>query len=340
MFYRVRRINVVQPLDSDGDGLNDVVELQHREFLNPLDSEDGRLLTVGITSPADGEQGVAVTRETILHLSLPLSNSVALTTNHLYATFGGRRLLSRIELSRDSRTATLFYLEPLPGSARVNVVFDSAALTDLLGRPIDPDADGRPGGQKTIAFETLNLTPLAGTAVIGRVFASELMPGPGNANSINRPLEGVTITVDGSEETLRAVTDAMGSFKLEPVPPGRFFVKIDGRTAVGSQWPDGDYYPFVGKEWNAVAGKADNMAGGTGEIYLPLIQRGTLQAVSQSATTTINFPPAVLADNPGLAGVQLPCPRIRSSVTMARAEEKWASLPCRRIVCQGHCRQD
>jgi len=74
VFYRVRRINVVQPLDSDGDGLNDVVELQHREFLNALDSEDGRLLTVGITSPAESEQGVAVTRKTILHLSLHLSN--------------------------------------------------------------------------------------------------------------------------------------------------------------------------------------------------------------------------------------------------------------------------
>jgi hypothetical protein len=28
VFYRVQRISVVQPLDSDGDGLNDVTELQ------------------------------------------------------------------------------------------------------------------------------------------------------------------------------------------------------------------------------------------------------------------------------------------------------------------------
>ena len=32
------------------------------------------------------------------------------------------------------------------------------------------------------------------------------------------------------EQTLRAVTDTNGNFKLAPVPAGRFFVHIDGRT--------------------------------------------------------------------------------------------------------------
>ena len=39
--------------------------------------------------------------------------------------------------------------------------------------------------------------------------------------------KGVTITVDGMEQTLRAVTDTAGRFTLNPAPPGRFFVHID-----------------------------------------------------------------------------------------------------------------
>ena len=57
----------------------------------------------------------------------------------------------------------------------------------------------------------MGLTPLAGTAVIGRVFASELVPGSDTgANAVNRPLEGVTITVDGREQEMRTTTVRWG----------------------------------------------------------------------------------------------------------------------------------
>src|SRR5262249_27893322 len=131
---------------------------------------------------------------------------------------------------------------------------------------MDADADGKEGGVFTMQFNTLGNTPLNGTGVIGHVFAAEM--GPGGAN---RPLKGVTITVDGAEETLRATTDANGFFHLQPSPAGRFFVHIDGRTAAGSAWPNGAYYPFVGKAWEAVPGKSDNLPGGNGTIFLPLI---------------------------------------------------------------------
>jgi hypothetical protein len=217
-------------------------------------------------------------------------------------------LLSRIELSSDRTKATLFYLEPLPGSTRIYAVFDGTGVTAYLGRALDPAGTGVAGSQLVIAFDTLSLTALNGTAVVGRVFASELMPGPGNTNPVNRPLQGVTITVDGMEESLRTVTDALGTFKLTPVPSGKFFVKIDGRTAVGSQWPNGNYYPYVGKQWEAVPGRQDNLAGGTGEIYLPLIIAGTLQPVSPTSDTTISLPPAVVASNGALAGVSITVP--------------------------------
>ena len=261
------------------------------------------------TSPVNGETGVAVIRETIVHFSAPLSPDVVVGRDNLYAAFGERRLLSRVELSADRRQATLFYLEPLPGSTRIYAVFDGVGLTDHAGQPLDPDGDGIPGGQVVIAFDTLSLTELPGTAVVGRVFASELVPGPDTGtNAVNQPLEGVTITVDGREQDLRTTTDALGNLTLSPVPPGRFFVKIDGRTAKGSAYPGGAYYPYVGKAWEAVAGRMDNLAGGTGEIFLPLITAGTLQPVSLTTDTTISFPSSVLAGNPALVGVSITVP--------------------------------
>jgi len=130
------------------------------------------LTRVRASSPVSGETGVAVTRETIVHFTAPLSTNTVIGTNDFYATFGGRRFLSRAELSSDRTKATLFYLEPLPGSARIKVVLDGNALKDTAGMPVDADADGIPGGQAVISFDTLSLSTLPGTAVIGKVFAS------------------------------------------------------------------------------------------------------------------------------------------------------------------------
>ncbi len=266
------------------------------------------LATIQETSPVNGEDGVSVTRETVIRLSRPLAPDTVLTTNHLFARLADRRLLSRVDLSSDRRTATLFYLEPLPGSTHLVVVFDPQGLADEQGLPLDPDGDGQPGGIGLVAFDTLSIAPVSGTEVYGRVFASELQPGPDTGtNAIQRPLAGVTITVDGMEESLRATTDAGGNFRLLNCPAGRFFVHIDGRTAPASQWPAGDYYPVVGKVWEGVPG-SPMPAAGTGEIFLPLIRQGTLQPVSLIQDTRITFPPRVVADNPALAGVSLLVP--------------------------------
>lgn len=340
-FYRVFQIAVDQPLDTDGDGLDDVYELRRPQVLNPLNvadaaqdpDGDGRthlqeypterlpLTTVLRSSPAHGESAVAVTRETIFYFTLPLSSGVTIGPDRLFAEFGGRKLLSRVELSSDRRKVTLFYLENLPGSARVRVTLNGDGLNDSFNRPVDFDGDGRPGGAAVLRFDTLSLTAIPGTAVIGHVFASELQPGPDTGiGAVNKPLAGVTITVDGMEQTMRAVTDTNGFFRLSPVPAGRFFVHIDGRTVVnaaaGIRYPDMAYYPFVGKAWDAVPGREDNLAGGredtptgaTGKIYLPLIRTGTLQRVSLTEDTTITFPPEVIAGNPALAGVSITVP--------------------------------
>ncbi|MCI0534827.1 MAG: hypothetical protein L0Z50_06340 [Verrucomicrobiales bacterium] len=64
----------------------------------------------------------------------------------------------------------------------------------------------------------------------------------------------------------------------------------------------------MGKAWDAVAGKTNNLAGGTGEIFLPLITPGTLQPVSVTQDTEISFPAGVVAANPALAGVTITVP--------------------------------
>lgn len=325
-FYRLLEIPLTQPRDTDGDGIDDVYELELVGQLNPLDptdagldpdgnglsflqeyQRDGRIVTrIVKTSPTPGESGVAVTRETILHFDRPLAADVVLAQTNLFASFGGRRLLSRIELSSDRRKATLFYLENLPASARVRVTFDASGVRDVNQREVDADGDGAPGGFGELDFDTLGITPLPTTAVIGRVYDSEPMTGP--VLSTNRPLAGVTITVDGAEETLRTTTDADGFFKLMPAPAGRFFVHVDGRTAAGSAWPNGAYYPFVGKAWEAVAGVQTNLANGTGEIFLPLVPAGALQSISPTEETKITFAPETLTAHPELAGVEVRVP--------------------------------
>jgi hypothetical protein len=328
-FFRVLTVPVAAPLDTDRDGMDDLYELE-RLFLDPLNPRDAHAdfdgdeltnleefrrgtdpavpanLTQVRTSPGAGETGVSVNRETVLRFSRPLA-AADFPTNALSAYGAGRRLLTRFEISSDRRTVTLFYLEPMPGSTQVRVELDGETLRDATGERVDADGDGRPGGRLVLTFTTASLTPVAGTAVIGRVFASEPVPGP-NGTFTNHPLAGVTITVDGAEETLRAVTDAEGRFRLEPSPAGEFFVHVDGRTSPESRWPGGDYYPFVGKRWHARAGRTDNLAGGNGEIYLPLIRANTLQPVSPTEPTVVTFPPEVLDANPRLAGVELVVP--------------------------------
>src|SRR6266498_1051637 len=254
------------------------------------------------TSPANGEGGVAVTRETIFRFNLPLSPSAVLTTNNLYATFGGRRILSRIELSSDRKKVTLFYLEPLPASARIRVTFEAAGLSDYLNRPLDLNLDGNPGGNSHLDFDTLSITPVAGTAVIGHVYASVQVPvvGTNTTNFVDHPIAHVRITVDGADDDrfgqprIEAFTDSNGFFVLSNCPAGRFFVTINGHTSFESDWPNGAYYPVVGKPWETVAGRT-NLAGNSsstnsGLIYLPLVQAGTLQPVNPIADTTIGFP--------------------------------------------------
>lgn len=253
------------------------------------------------SSPFDGETDIAVTRETILYFSVPL-DPTSVNENSIYARFGDQDLPLRRHVSRDKRTVTLFYNSPLPGSSTVRVYYDGTILKSDNGASIDGSGDGQPGGDDYFEFSTLSLNSIPGTSVCGRVFASELSPNPGGP-SINTPLPGVLITVDGLEQTFRTTTDESGNFRLDPAPAGRFFVHIDGRTAT-LQVPQGAYYPFVGKAWESRAGKESNV----GNVHLPLVQPGTLQDLNSGGETTITFSPSTLQAHPELAGVEIQVP--------------------------------
>lgn len=300
-------IQVSAPRQTDAAGFFVTVSpAGGNRFFRLRESQGNQLTRIVESSPAAGENGVSVTRETVVRLSGPLAATVTIPNDKFYAEFGGRKLLTRVQISGDRRTLTLFYLEPLPGSARVRVTLKGDGLNDEAGRAVDVDGDGQPGGTALIDFETLSTTAAPNTAVCGRVFASELASGP-NGQSVNVPLAGVIVTVDGKEDSLRAVTDQNGDFRLEPVPSGDFFVHIDGRKAertAQNDFPRGAYYPFVGKKWTAVAGEEVNI----GDIFLPLIVEGTLKPVNANQATVVTFPAEVLAKHPELGGVTLTVP--------------------------------
>ncbi len=188
------------------------------------------LTRVSATSPLVGETGVAVTRETILRFSAPLAADTVLTTERYFVEADGRRLLGRVELGGDRRSATLFHLEPVPANARVQVTFTGAGVRDTGGAELDAEGDGEAGGTFRFTFDTAPIQPTANTAVSGYVFASARNP-----DGSNRPLAGVIVTVDGAEESLRTTTDASGFFQLNSCPAGRFFVHIDGRSVAGTE---------------------------------------------------------------------------------------------------------
>jgi hypothetical protein len=257
---------------------------------------------IASTSPAMGEDGVSVSRETVVRFENALTPG-SVTAGTITAEYGGQALPARLHLSPDATTASLFYDDDLPATARVRVTIDGDLLVDDGGELVDGDGDGLPGGMGVIEFDTLSTTPVQGTAVIGRIFASELVTTKAGT-SVNAPLEGATITVEGTGGALIALTDAMGNFRLDPAPAGRFFVEIAGGTAVSPPVPVGANYPSVKRAWEALAGAETAV----GDVFLPLIAADTLQPVSETSDTTITFPAPVLASHPVLNGVQIVVP--------------------------------
>ncbi|MCH6258917.1 DUF6531 domain-containing protein [Puniceicoccaceae bacterium K14] len=335
VFYKLIEVSGSTPRDVDGDGIDDIFELLNSSILDPLSPADAdedidndglsnfeeyqagtdlenysEITQIQRISPADGETGVAITRETIIEFTGALREDIDVETGLVFAQIGNVDIPKRVHLSPDRRKLTIFYHQRLPGSASVRVMINGSAMKNDYDIAFDVDGDGKPGGVEVVEFDTLGVTPLQNTIVCGRVFASKLTEAENGQPGVmvNEPLAGVIITADGAEDEVRAVTDAEGNFRIENAPPGDFFVHIDGREiedlSSGIRFPDMSYYPFVGKSWTSLPGQEVNI----GEIYLPLIAEASLTEVSEVETTFVEFPEAVLASNPELAGTVVEIP--------------------------------
>lgn len=261
-------------------------------------------------SPAPGEDDVSVTREAIIEFSDPIDPSTV-SERSVAARFSGEEIAARRYVAKDQRTVTLFWDEQLPASAEIQILVDGGALLNTQGEPVDVTGDGSPGGEEAYTFQTLSLSQVPGTVVTGRVFASELktVDMGTSQTTVNRPLAGVEIFVQGAPG-INTVTDSSGNFRLENAPAGEFFVYIDGR-AVGetnagdpTSYPDGPYYPFVGKKWRSIPGSEFNI----GDFYLPLVEQGALQEVSETEETKIEFVDSVVENFPEFEGTELTVP--------------------------------
>ncbi|MGK0237346.1 MAG: RHS repeat-associated protein [Candidatus Pelagisphaera sp.] len=289
-------------IDDDGSSLSTFGSL-----VSVIAAAGAPLTRVVELSPSNGQGGIAVTRETVLRFSNPLAENTVIDADALSVTVGGEEVAARFVLSKDLKVLTVFYDQNLPANAKVELSFDGSLVNDLAGRAVDADADDAAGGVLAFFFNTLSVASFSDTSVCGRVFASLLESGNAGG-SINVPLAGVKITVDGREDELFAFTDQFGDFRLDNAPAGRFFVHIDGREVVrledGIRFPDMGYYPFVGKTWESVPGEETTI----GEVFLPLVNAATLQEVSGTEATLIDFPLDVLRDYPEFKDVKMEVP--------------------------------
>lgn len=242
------------------------------------------------TSPKNGEENVALTRETVIDFSEPLDPSTVSSSTVQAAAQTGM-LNTTLYLSSSGLTLTIFFQEDLPANADITIRI-TGGLKTMEGNAL--------AGMYEFYFSTLSILPVAGTLVCGRVFASELSQEVAG-EWLDVPLEGVTISVDGNA-AINAVTQSDGTFTMNDVPAGTFFVHIDGRTSPAAV--NGSYYPNVGKSWTTVAGTMNSV----GTVYLPLISSSTLQELDDEETTIVEFPEEVIESDPRLEGVFLAVP--------------------------------
>ena len=259
-------------------------------------------IVVESTSPLDGEDNVALGRETVLRFSAPLESSTV-TSAAIYAEeAGGISIPSRLHIAPNRQTVTVFYDSGLPEGTTVDVIIQGDLLLGERGQGFDGNGDGDYGGTGSTAFATADLTSVDGTVVCGRILASEPAQ-DALGQLVDVPLEGVTISVDGAEAIYHTVTDADGNYCLDPAPGSPFHIHYDGSTA-SNPLPEGAYYPFVTKSVEPVPGAWKNF----GNAYLPLIVADTLQPVSESEDTVIELPASVVDGDPELGRVSLTVP--------------------------------
>lgn len=109
----------------------------------------------------------------------------------------------------------------------MDVSLYTAGIKNLLGRELDGDGDGQPGGVFKFYHLTGSLVVVPNTEIKGRVFASEKL------NGQNFPLQGVIGRVAGNENA-QVFTGAEGALTL-PCPARRFFCGVGRAEGAGGK---------------------------------------------------------------------------------------------------------
>jgi Bacterial Ig-like domain/FG-GAP-like repeat/PAP2 superfamily/LVIVD repeat len=237
-----------------------------------------------------------------------------LTTDSLYATFNGAKLDARIVPSTDGKWAWLYFQNPLPSSARIQVTVDGNLIRATNGNSLlDADVDGTPGGKTTFSFDTVSRTLVPGTRLTGIVAdpgadrqantLDDRLPGvDGQLHTdddiYRNPLAGVKVTILGMEDS-PVYTDANGRFTFESAPIGDVKLAIDGRTATGIS--PTLYFPEMVLDVSVEPGVTNYAMTNMPEIYLPRISRDIFADVSSTGTTIVS---ATTAGTPELTPEQ------------------------------------
>ena len=234
-------------------------------------------------SPSNGEEMVALTRETIVRFNTKIDPSTV-NDESFYVIANGERLEGRIAVSSTEEFATFFYDKPLPQSTEVRVVVDGDKIKSRSGVAIDGNSDGIAGGIATADFTTLPLTRIEGTDVWGYVYDSYNK----NEDGSDIPLEGVVIRLDSLPDVF-AVTDENGYFKLEDVPAPDFYVYIDGSNVENA--PEDTQYASLGKPFHSVPGQEVQleMDGEAFDVYLPPMAKNDIKQLSTTEDTEVGF---------------------------------------------------
>lgn len=296
---RRARIHLVTPLTDDANYRFEVIGTIRDAAGNALTGvlsasfEVAKPAAIESLSPANGEEQVSLTRETIVRFDETI-DPTTINSESFYLIANGERIAGRIRVSPTEKFATFFYASPLPASTEVRAILDGNLVRGRDGRFVDGNGDGTPGGTATADFRTLPITNIPGTRLFAFIYDSFNRDAAGN----NIPVVGATVSLDANPN-IKAVTDATGRFELgipnaaagipDGLPAPVFFVHIDGSTAVNA--PAGTRYATLGKPFHTVPGQQVqlNMAGTPFNIYLPPMAMGDIVPLNPTADTEVGF---------------------------------------------------
>ena len=243
-------------------------------------------------TPYDGAFDVGSTFRPQIYFSKPV-DPTSVTSETLFAAFGDQKLPMRIVVANDGSFAWLFPQSPMPGAANIEVVV-KGDIRSADGESLDGDSNGAPGGDLSFRFSTVNLTPLLGTSLAGRLVdpgadlqphtADDSEPGPdgrfGTADDVYLlPIRNVEVSVVGLPQTV-VHTDSQGRFYIGAVPIGNVKIDTNGRTALNA--PDGYYFPSMVMDANMELGKVNNIMPEMETMYLPRLANAILSTVNNA----------------------------------------------------------